>query len=249
MADRPIIFSGPMVQALLAGRKSQTRRVLKPQPTGPVVYHQTLMSGMCVGLEREPPYAPGDRLYVREAWRVGAWRAEHWARGDGECDAEIAIDYLADEFARREWLRGDDPQMMLRLMNQSREDASQDSEINPDAAGIFHWEPGASPCRIRPLIHMPRWASRITLTVTEVRVQRLQEISAADSIAEGVECDTCTAMGQSACRGRGCFASIEAYRHLWNSLHGPDAWGANPWVVAVSFTVDRRNIDAIPRQD
>lgn len=206
MADRPIIFSGPMVQALLAGRKSQTRRVLKPQPTGPVVYHQTLTSGMCVGLEREPPYAPGDRLYVREAWRV-----------------PVALDDCPPRDMKPGW-----PPFLHR----------EADAPNPPTWG-----------RLRPGMFMPRWASRLTLTVTEVRVQRLQEISAADSIAEGVECDTCTAMGQSACRGRGCFASIEAYRHLWNSLHGPDAWGANPWVVAVSFTVDRRNIDAIPRQD
>lgn len=210
MADRPIIFSGPMVQALLAGRKSQTRRVLKPQPTGPVVYHQTLTSGMCVGLEREPPYAPGDRLYVREAHALVPATAYRMSQGV---------------------VQAIDPEDM-------------------DRACVYRegWE-RSQPGKWRPSIHMPRWASRITLTVTEVRVQRLQEISAADSIAEGVECDTCTAMGQSACRGRGCFASIEAYRHLWNSLHGPDAWGANPWVVAVSFTVDRRNIDAIPRQD
>lgn len=192
MADRPIIFSGPMVQALLAGRKSQTRRVLKPQPTGPVVYHQTLTSGMCVGLEREPPYAPGDRLYVREAIDKASDR-------DG-------VFYRADYEAQ-----------------------------HGDATGLG-W---------RPSIHMPRWASRLTLTVTEVRVQRLQEISAGDSIAEGVECETCTAMGQSACHGRGCFASIDAYRTLWNSLHGPDAWDANPWVVALTFNVKRGNIDQI----
>lgn len=205
MADRPIIFSGPMVQALLAGRKSQTRRVLKPQPTGPVVYHQTLTSGMCVGLEREPPYAPGDRLYVREAHSL-------WADAESAQAAQL--------------IEGTNDPCIYR--------ADYKPETDSEAMGGSGW---------RPSIHMPRWASRLTLTVTEVRVQRLQEISAADSIAEGVECDTCTAMGQSACHGRGCFASIDAYRHLWNSLHGPDAWGANPWVVAVGFTVETKNID------
>lgn len=189
MTDRPIIFSAPMVNALLAGRKSQTRRVLKPLPRRTIFF-----DAKAAGLDQfqEPPYAPGDRLYVREAIDKASDR-------DG-------VFYRADYEAQ-----------------------------HGDATGLG-W---------RPSIHMPRWASRLTLTVTEVRVQRLQEISAGDSIAEGVECETCTAMGQSACHGRGCFASIDAYRTLWNSLHGPDAWDANPWVVALTFNVKRGNIDQI----
>lgn len=193
MADRPIIFSGPMVQALLAGRKSQTRRVLKPQPTGPVVYHQTLTSGMCVGLEREPPYAPGDRLYVREAFSYEAL--------DVDRNGFMPPWYWADG--------------------------------NPSSGNFT---------RPKPSIHMPRWASRITLTVTEVRVQRLQEISNDDAKAEGVLGECAFHVGNDA-------TYRAPFRELWNSLHGHDAWDANPWVVAVSFTVDRRNIDAIPRQD
>ena len=73
----------------------------------------------------------------------------------------------------------------------------------------------------------------------------MQDISAADSIAEGVQCATCEAMKASACHGRGCFASIDAYRTLWNSLHGPDAWDANPWVVALTFIVQHGNIGQI----
>jgi len=106
---------------------------------------------------------------------------------------------------------------------------------------------GAQELKWNPSIHMPRWASRLTLTVTDVRVQRLQDISAADSIAEGVECETCAAMAQSACHGKGCFSSLADFRALWNSLHGPDAWDANPWVVALTFTVEQRNIDAGPQ--
>jgi len=225
MTDRPIMFSAPMVRKLLEGRKTQTRRVLKlPTKThsgGPIDEHPK-MGGWAVstigghgdhsiGVSREtaahdraciwhqttgctvvPAYAPGDRLYVREAIDKASDR-------DG-------VFYRADYEAQ-----------------------------HGDATGLG-W---------RPSIHMPRWASRLTLTVTEVRVQRLQEISAGDSIAEGVECETCTAMGQSACHGRGCFASIDAYRTLWNSLHGPDAWDANPWVVALTFNVKRGNIDQI----
>jgi hypothetical protein len=126
-------------------------------------------------------------------------------------------------------------------------------------------EPGEAPPRNyrafqlwRSPIFCPRWASRLTLTVTEVRVQRLQDISEADAVAEGLTYkvweveegdDMETVEGWSSDRflvfrhGVG-ETSTEGYRILWNSLHGPDAWATNPWVVAVSFNVDRRNIDA-----
>ena len=209
MTDRPIIFSAPMVRALLDGRKTQTRRVLGKTGGRVNIFNAEIAwadsyvmdPGNAEWRARYTPYAPGDRLYVREAIDKASDR-------DG-------VFYRADYEAQ-----------------------------HGDATGLG-W---------RPSIHMPRWASRLTLTVTEVRVQRLQEISAGDSIAEGVECETCTAMGQSACHGRGCFArsfacrtasSIDAYRTLWNSLHGPDAWDANPWVVALTFNVKRGNIDQI----
>ena len=213
MTDRPIIFSGPMVQALLAGRKSQTRRVLKPQPTGPVVYHQTLTSGMCVGLEREPPYAPGDRLYVREAHALVPATAYRMSQGV---------------------VQAIDPEDM-------------------DRACVYRegWERSKPGTGWRPSIHMPRWASRLTLTVTEVRVQRLQEISEADAVAEGIEqarsgrfYDPTVSRGTAAHLGGMFYGPKPAYEVLWNSLHGPDAWDANPWVVAVGFTVEKRNIDA-----
>lgn len=193
MSDKPIIFSAPMVRALLDSRKSQTRRLLKPLPRRSIFFDPKTAG---LGQFQEPPYAPGDRLYVREAFsyetldvdRNGFMPPWYWADG------------------------------------------------NP-ASGDFS--------RPKPSIHMPRWASRLTLTVTEVRVQRLQDISAADSIAEGVQCATCEAMKASACHGRGCFASIDAYRTLWNSLHGPDAWDANPWICALTFTVQHGNIDLV----
>ena len=225
MAERPIIFSAPMVRAMLDGRKTQTRRVLPL--AHPKFSHQNVLDpdmlvdkqyvwfwdGVhdCVGASWPLPYAPGDRLWVRETWRPhylgdGVWNLDVSYPADGErrtiCDGE---------FGDKDW----------------------------------NWPKAADRGNVTPL-HMPRWASRLTLTVTDVRVQRLQDISAKDSIAEGAHCRTCEAMGQSACHGRGCFASIDAYRCLWNSLHGPGAWDANPWVVALTFTVQRGNIDQMP---
>jgi hypothetical protein len=177
MADRPIIFSAPMVKALIEGRKTPTRRILKPQPV-PCLSWSAPPPGTYPsdkGWSRLP-YELGDRLWVREgACWVSAWG---WR-------------YRAD--------------------NDDLEDKRASGEVGP-------W---------RSPIHMPRHASRLTLTVTEVRVQRLQDITLADARAEGV-----------------WFPELFSFLRLWNSLHGPDAWDANPWVCAISFTVEQRNIDA-----
>lgn len=195
MSDRPIIFSGPMVRALLEGRKTQTRRVLKPQPA-PGSYRLSMYDpkgfaafGHDASAFKEKvrlPYAPGDRLYVREAI--------------DKVSVPGSVDYRADYEA-----------------------------AFGDGRGLG-WHPS---------IHMPRWASRLTLTVTEVRVQRLQDISEADAFAEG-----CVRWGMDSPQGSVHYTVVEDFKRLWNSLHGTEAWDANPWVVALTFTVERRNIDA-----
>jgi hypothetical protein len=199
MTDRPIIFSGPMVRALIDGRKTQTRRVLKPQPgeldnvfrDGGGHWHVTDSQGAWMS-ELRIPYAPGDRLWVRESAHI-----------DGR-----EVNYRTD------------------------------SEAGGANASGWGW---------RSPIHMPRWASRLTLTVTDVRVQRLQQIRFTDTLAEGVEETDFYAKRHRACleQNVGCGSvSFDSFADLWNSIHGPDAWDANPWVVALTFTVERRNIDA-----
>lgn len=212
MTDRPIIFSGPMVRALLEGRKTQTRRLLKRNPNGTYPIYD---KGRNIGWSSDPwppgaglvchtTYRPGDRLYVREAHALVPSSAYRMSPG---------VPYAVND-----------------------EDGSQ--------ACVYRegWERSKPSTGWRPSIHMPRWASRLTLTVTEVRVQRLQEISTDDAIAEGVSLPWSPG-GTLAMMAQGTAKS--AYRDLWNSLHGPDAWDANPWVVAVTFTVDRRNIDSL----
>lgn len=220
MTDRPIIFSAPMVRALLDGRKTQTRRMLKP--LGDNTHLECTGRGdwfwWTPGVDRAHvlqriPYAPGDRLYVREAWRAEAVYDDTRPR-DIPADA-CMVRYEADGT----WTDND----------------------TMTHAG-----------RLRPSIFLPRWASRITRTVTEVRVQRLQEISEADVLAEGCPLDPfyndTTADGSNPHMVKIDTAKWISpcgwYHRLWDSLHGPDAWDANPWVVAVSFTVEKRNIDA-----
>ena len=187
MTERPIIFSTPMVQALLAGRKTQTRRLLKPQPH--LISSPTGESYIGVdGKGHHIRFAPDDLLWVREAFAFVPPTA-----------------YRASTGVESRWNPNDDYE-----------------------AAVYRagWE-RSKPGRWKSSIHMPRWASRLTLLVTEVRVQRLQGISEEDAIAEGM----LPQWGPTA---------AFAFRRTWESLHGPGSWEANPWVAAISFEVARR---------
>lgn len=204
MTDRPIIFSAPMIRALLADTKTQTRRILKPQPSL-IGCGQTSYIG-CDDKGHAAPYAVGDRLWVREA---GNWTGGAPCAITGKTIRFFA--YAAD--------------------------------ADPSAFGFFGGKK-------RSPIHMPRWASRLTLTVTAVRVERLQDISEADAMAEGVGAihHGDGAYYYSAFRDeahpKNWADPVDAFRDIWNSIHGPGAWAANPWVVAITFNVERKNIDA-----
>ena len=146
MTDRPVMFSAPGLKALLAGQKTQTRR-LASSPLAKV--------------------QPGDRLWVREAFALA-----------------------------------------------------------PDGSVVYRADAPGAGLRWKPWLHMPRWASRLTLTVVEVRFARLRDISEEDALAEGVEPP-----------------AIENYAVLWDHMHGDGSWERNPELVAVTFTVRTGNID------
>ena len=205
MKERPILFSAPMVRAILDWRKTQTRRVVKPQPPDDIglPIGVDLYSPTCIGKNGDEypgdeifgaysecgewgvkcPYGqPGDRLWVRETW--------------GPCDGGVC--YRADE----------------------------------DAGSVALPDDG----RWTPSIHMPRWASRITLEITGVRVERLQDISEADAIAEGVPAVSSGGVTLFTTTGVNCFQAAKgAYAALWESINGPGSWDANPWVWVVEF--------------
>lgn len=149
----------------------------------------------------------------------------------------------------RLWVRGGAWRTSPAYDDLKPSDMGGDESIFYEADGTWEsWGWGNIGCisggRYRHARFMPRWASRTTLVVTDVRVQRVQEISAVDSLAEGVQCDTCrTQTGPTACYEKGCFASLKGFHDLWNSIHGPDAWDRNPWVASISFTVHKCNID------
>ncbi len=209
-AERPIIFQADMVRAILEGRKTQTRRIVKPQPLEQVPAH--LMWKFNARPDERPEMlkptygVPGDRLWVRETLRISE-RTRRGIPGNHLCSyaATHVPVQIADTDDKRAWVQ-----------------ARIDSHCERARDGI-----GEAFCRV-PSIHMPRWASRIDLEVKAVRVGRLQDVSEADAKAEGAvygEASTVATM----------YGAAEAFRQLWNLINGPDAWDANPWVWVIEF--------------
>ncbi len=182
-----------MVKALLAGTKTQTRRVVKPQPepmpgggvrwpkhghSGPDEYLRDVAARMWC------PYAqPGDRLWVRETFL--------WTKPENCWPA--GLHYRADK------------------------------------PGVI--ELNGNPLCWRPSIHMPRRASRITLEITAVRVERLQEISNDDAVAEGITLHP----DHHGKPRESLYGPVRTYRDLWEQINGPGSWDANPWVWVLQF--------------
>lgn len=240
MADRPLIFSAPMVRALLDGRKCQTRRILKPQPIGfPWFWEGDEVDPVpgwfdgyevgrtpCGAPEREVnvplkgmPYAVGDRLWCREAWR---------------------LDSMNDDTSPADFVRGLAEQGMSGPNGLVRFEADE-----RDAWGDEYTLPVG---RLRPSIHLPRQLSRLALVVTEVRIQRVQEISEADARAEGCPF---THDGRQYNPPPSDVDSWQGYGRasfslLWSEIHGPSAWRHNDWVCAMTFSTHRANIADVP---
>lgn len=201
MKQRPILFSGPMVRALLAGTKTQTRRIVKPQSA-------VLTPEMCTRMLVRPlpekskpvipcPYGqPGDALYVREEYfQRGHWGPVEGARTKGGRQKWSFIP--ADEI-----VRFDAPESYRKGRHAS--------------------DPQTIAWHSRRARFMPRALSRITLEITDIRVERLRDINAHDALAEGV--------GHN-----GMGNPIIDYQNLWESINGPGSWDVNPWVWVVEF--------------
>lgn len=222
--DIPIIFSAPMVRALLAGRKTMTRRLAWRWVKDRADRHLSVDDADGT---HQPSFwqrvQPGDRLWVKEAWRVGAWSE----------DAEVAVDYRASpELKNTPWMPV--PGDRFDEFHRKISDELRRLGVEHDADGNYDWKPGESPLCWRPSIYMPRWASRLTLTVTETKVERLHAISEEDAQAEGVQHQ----FGPDF-----IVPYAAAFAALWSKLHGEGAWEANPEVIALTFAVEQKNID------
>jgi hypothetical protein len=231
MKTRPILFSAPMVRALLDGSKMQTRRVVKPQPrergditsnngelawqTGPGHFIVSTMPTAPKSFIEQCPYGQtGDRLWVRETWQA-------WHKSSHEYD---------------EW----EPISVVQASASKR----PDFYCGPTCDAIEYRATSKSVGPWTPSIHMPRWASRITLEITGVRVERLQDISEEDAWAEGCQRGEPTDNGgffqaeerdPSGTGYRGWDNARDWYADLWEAINGAGSWEANPWVWCISL--------------
>lgn len=203
IAERPIIFSAPMVRALLAGTKTQTRRIVKSckdRDVGCELAPHEIAAEVNAGVYRNCRHgAPGDRLWVRETHDIYPTHGQH--RADG----------------KRWGPWGGLP-----------------TTVSEDGKQIAYYRQGFDRCdpgRWRPSIHMPRWASRITLEITGVRIQRLRDISSTDALAEGVNVHP----DHHSKPASSIYGPVQAFRDLWERIHGEGSWDVNPWVAAIEF--------------
>lgn len=212
MKEHPILFNTEMVKAILEGRKTQTRRIVKPQPEGATLkshldgkWLTKKFNGLVLPqIEDLPMHNPfgqvGDRLWVRETFTQGYGMTLLESEGDDK--NAVSIIYKADG-------------------KEIYKDCSEEVAEN-----WGNWENDSDDAVWKPSIHMPRWASRILLEITNIRVERLQDISEDDAIAEGMIADD-------------DYCAEEYFSKLWNEINGWDekGWNANPWVWVIEFKV------------
>lgn len=227
MSVRPILFSGPMVRALIAQRKTQTRRML----------------------------APSNTYYDGYTWPKGRWEEMDWSAAwvdpgpspAGNPGPYLKVPRLDGETTHRVYPKTQPGDVLWVRESWVQEDSSG---WGPQPCYNYMADHLGDPAGLgwRPSIHMPRIASRLTLEVTSVKVERLNEISDEDATAEGI---ARLRNGQwhwanherTDFEQHGYHTPRGAYDALWGEINGPESWPSNPWVVAGTFTVHQSNID------
>jgi hypothetical protein len=244
MRERPIPFIAEMIRAILAGTKTQTRRIVgldalrrsdtpgydwtwRGQAPIKSIAQQRRYAGGCwqdvsaAALLALCPYGvPGDRLWVREAWAL-------YDPGRSEEDNDESLRTITENWSGL----SEKQHAFWRRRLHYRADADTYME-QAHGGGAFRW---------RPSIHMPRWASRLTLEIESVRVERVQDISEADARAEGVSwsgrwTDSFSGVGARDRYGDDIHRNVAAFALAWDSINGRRApWSANPWVWVIAF--------------
>jgi hypothetical protein len=220
MADHPIIFSGEMVRAILDGSKTETRRIVQkarfPDGSWADVIYPAAESGW---IAWQGAVKPGPHLaeFTKQQYRIG------WP-----CPYGIPGDRL---WVRETWMAEELPVFGEDGIRYRADGTFLPIENNREASDRWSAARGDQPMETwRPSIHMPRWASRITLEIVNVRVERVQEISAADMDAEGMRWYAET-------YGNPYGSVYDTWRYLWDSLHAKRGypWSDNPWVWVIEF--------------
>jgi len=207
MKEHPILFSTDMVKAILEGRKTMTRRVIKPQPTDAGLEFATACEGEF------------------SAWQDDGLNLDEHSEDGGPCQRICPYGQVGD----RLWVR----ETFVLTNYQTPVYRADFKDVNG-----YYWSSIASDpkdVKWKPSIYMPRWASRINLEITEIRVERVQEISEEGAKAEGIE-----ALKPSMC----CYTNRYCFEVLWESINAKRgySWEANPWVWCISF----KRTDEIP---
>ncbi|HCB1750626.1 TPA: morphogenetic protein [Klebsiella oxytoca] len=218
MKERGMIFNGEMVRALLDDRKTQTRRPVRfpvlDKNLGCELAGNELAGELSAGNYLNSAFGkPGDRIWVREAYRFPASLDDVSPTGVGEM--AVATGY------RKPWAP------TFYEFTGTFSDGWTGFETPPKVSGAG---------KLRPSIHMPRWASRITLEITDVRVERLNSIHDVDAMREGIQNLTTCSHADFGIPGVGnAQHPVRAFQLLWESIYGADNWKANPWVWVIEF--------------
>lgn len=271
--ERPILFSGPMVRAILGGRKTQMRRIVKPQPEGEPYTTQewarNLASARGICLRSRPT----DQEIKDKGDRLSGWLFPF--------EKDNGIRYgITCPFGRaggRLWVRETLNLNVVLDTKTGEQSVHAYYAATGRSGGSFPWE-GDDTRETIPSIHMPRWASRITLEITGVRVERLQDINEADARSEGVEplfteveiemapdcymepmpyknylwhgnigrSITAKQSDEWAYQFSDYKSALDSFSSLWESINGPGSWDANPWVWVIEFR--RVNADELEGQ-
>ncbi len=207
MKERPIIFSGPMIPPILADTKTQTRRIVKHPGLRDLSYIVDVGDGVWGDEEGDVqapcPYGvPGDRLRVKESAWMWCERRPNGLTKTGRPRWQYVPLRSAPVHYAADWPWP--PTVAV---------------VSPDTGNTWGW-------RLKIARFLPAWASRITLEITDVRVERVQEIGEHDAIAEGVS---------GWVKDERCETARDGFRLFWKSLHGDGSWAANPWVWGIGF--------------
>lgn len=241
-----MLFAGSMVRAEIEGRKTMTRRAMKPQPDE---HHWSLM--------------PSEAEY-RAEWRNAydrRWLYQHRIKQNPEWGTTADIVCPYGQPGDLLWVR--EAHSIFDTHGQHRTDGKRwgpwgglPTRTSPDGTQIAYYREGFDRCdprHWRPSIHMPRWASRLTLRITDVRVERLQDISEEDAVAEGInrihhgDGDHYYHAIRTEPHPKNWVDPVDAFRELWQSINGLGSWATNDWVWALTFEVIHANVDNVIR--